>query len=276
MARARVLRLLPLCLSLLLAACGADGPGGSSGMMDEPTPEPVGAESFTPPPEPVYQAISLTNGGTITGTIRLAGAAPPRPDLVVERNQAVCGEHRPDPSLVLGNDNTVANVVVSLRGIARGKEMEVLREPAKLDQVECEYVPHLQAFPVGTTLEIVNSDPVLHNVHGYLNETESIFNLAMPLEGYRIQRTLDVPGIVSVKCDAGHAWMSAYLVVQEHPYYAVTDEDGSYSLDDVPPGNYRLKLWHEWLGETDVPVEVEPDATAAVDLELSAAAVDSP
>ena len=82
----------------------------------------------------------------------------------------------------------------------------------------------------------------------------TIFNLALPVQGFRIRRRLDDPGLVSLKCDAGHTWMSGFIVVQEHPYYALTTADGAYLIGDVPAGEYRLRTWHEWLGESEVPV----------------------
>ena len=259
---------LLLSMPLLMLACrGGDGEDAAA-LMEDTVREPVAAEGWSPP-VPAYEAIEVKDGGAVKGTVRLAAPPPVLADLPVLRNQATCGEHRPDPVLVLGRENGVANVVVSLAGVSQGKPMEPLDEPATLDQVECEYVPHVQVVPIGTTLRIINSDPILHNVHAYLNGTESIFNLAMPIQGYRIERTLDTPGIVSVQCDAGHTWMSAYIVVQEHPYYSMTTEDGSYSIEDVPAGKYRLKLWHGWLGETEVPLEIEANATSTVDLELN-------
>jgi plastocyanin len=260
-------------IPLWMLACRGGDSGNAAVPMEDTAQEPVAAEGWSPP-TPVYEAIVVENGGTVAGTVRLADPVPVLADLPVVRNQDACGEHRPDPALVLGRENRVANVVVSLVGVSQGKPMEPLAEPATLDQVECEYVPHVQVVPVGATLRIINSDPILHNVHAYLNGTESIFNLAMPIQGYRIERTLDAPGIVSVQCDAGHTWMSAYIVVQEHPYYSMTTEDGSYSIEDIPPGKYRLKLWHGWLGETELPVEVEANATSTVDLELNAPKAD--
>jgi plastocyanin len=264
-----LLFLVPL---LMLACCGGDGEDAAAPMEDT-VREPVAGEGWSPP-IPAYEAMVVENGGAVTGTVRLSAPLPILADLPVLRNQATCGEHRPDPALVLGRENGVANVVVSLEGVSQGKPMDPLAQPATLDQVECEYVPHVQVVPVGTTLRIINSDPILHNVHAYLNGTESFFNLAMPIQGYRIERTLDTPGILSVQCDAGHTWMSAYIVVQEHPYYSMTTEDGSYSIEDVPVGKYRLKLWHGWLGETEVPLEIEANATSTVDLELNAPKTD--
>ena len=251
-------------------ACATDEGDVVPSAMEDTNQEPVAGEGWTPPTVPAYETIAVENGGTVAGTVRLTGTVPELPVLPVLRNQSVCGEDRSDPALLLGRDNGVANVVVSLVGVTRGKPMEPLAEPATLDQVACIYVPYLQVVPVGTTLRIVNSDPILHNVHAFLNGTESLFNLAMPIQDYRIDRSLDTPGTISVKCDAGHTWMSAYIVVEEHPYYSLTTEEGRYSIEDVPAGAYRLRLWHAWLGETEVPIEVEANATATVDVELNA------
>jgi len=188
----------------------------------------------------------------------------------VLKDQATCGEHTPNPSLELGKENAISNVVVSLVGVIRGKEMPELRAPAKLDQKQCVYIPHVQIVPPRTYIDIYNSDPILHNVHAYMNGSTTVFNLALPVQGFRIRRRLDDPGLVSLKCDAGHTWMSGFVVVQEHPYYALTTTDGAYLIEDVPAGEYRLRVWHEWLGESEVPVIIEAGMTTTVELELTA------
>jgi hypothetical protein len=109
-------------------------------------------------------------------------------------------------------------------------------------------------------MEIVNNDPVLHNVHTYSTREKhrTIFNIAQPIKGQRtpIRPTLfKTRGIVMATCDAGHPWMSAYIVLADHPYYAVTDANGKYTLDNVPPGTYRLKMWHEGVAATRVEME---------------------
>ena len=218
---------------------------------------------------PAYEAITVDDGGAVAGTVRLSASLPPLAEKPVLKDQAVCGEHTPDLSLELGKDNTIANVVVSLVGAVRGKEMPELREPAKLDQRKCVYLPHIQVVPPGTSVDIYNSDQILHNVHAYMNGSATIFNLALPVQGFRIRRRLDDPGLVSLKCDAGHTWMSGFIVVQEHPYYALTTADGAYLIGDAPAGEYRLRTWHEWLGESEVPVVIETGTTTTVELELT-------
>jgi hypothetical protein len=104
--------------------------------------------------------------------------------------------------------------------------------------------------PFGETLTIMNSDPILHNVHTYDESagSKSVFNIAQPIRGQKtpIKSTLfKKPGLYSVTCDAGHPWMSAYIMVMDHPYYALTDANGNFIINNVPPGRYKLRLWHE-------------------------------
>ncbi len=218
---------------------------------------------------PAYETIAVDDGGAIAGTVRLSAFLPPQAERPVLKDQATCGEQTPDPSIELGKENTIANVVVSLVGVTQGKEMPELSDSAKLDQKQCVYIPHIQIVPPGTSVDIHNSDPILHNVHATMNGSATIFNLALPVQGFRMRRRLDDPGLVSLKCDAGHTWMSGYIVVQEHPYYALTTPQGAYLIGDIPAGEYRLRTWHEWLGESEVQVLIEAGTTTTVDLELA-------
>jgi plastocyanin len=149
------------------------------------------------------------------------------------------------------------NVVVIVKGApapAAGKGV--------LDQRTCRYVPHVQVLPVGSTLEVVNGDPTLHNVHGYLGQATA-FNLAMPSKDSRLARQLKKPGLVVVKCDV-HDWMSAYVWVVDAPA-AVTGEDGSYAIAGIPPGTYEVTAWHEKLGERKGTATVTATGTATLD-----------
>jgi plastocyanin len=220
-----------------------------------------------------YKAVEVADGGSISGVVKLSGAPPELPDREVAKNQDVCdaGGHgaKPSEAVILGGEGTLANVVLQLTDITQGKAMEIPKE-AKMDQIACEYTPHVLAVPKGTKVNIYNSDPILHNVHGYLGEA-TVFNLAMPLQGQKIPKRLIKPGVIKLKCDAGHAWMEAYIVVAENPYYAVTAADGKFTLGDVPPGTYTLRAWHEQLGTMEQKVTVETGATAAADVTYAAA-----
>lgn len=193
-----------------------------------------------------YKAIVVKEGGTISGVVRLLGKAP-RLGFDITKDNDWCGTTKKSPRLVVGEENGVANTVISIEGIVEGKK-HVSGGKYVLDQRKCEYVPHALLLPMGSPLEIVNSDAVLHNVHTYEGNGRTVFNIAQPIKGVRFPvkaSQFAVPGAYHATCDAGHPWMSAYVIAMEHPYYAITDANGKFELKDVPPGTYRLTMWHE-------------------------------
>lgn len=251
-----------LLAALLLAACGS------------PKSEP-GEPAREAPPAPSAAAAgyavasSIPDAGSLSGSVTLTGPVPklkPRP---VNADAKVCGAgERRNQTLLLGEGNGVVNAVVSLVGIARGKAF-----PAAgplLDQRTCTFEPYVQVAPKGADVTFVNSDPVNHNVHAYDAANTSLFNLAMPIQGLKLKEKLDAAGPVRIKCDS-HSWMTAWIFSSETPYAAVTDANGRYLLADVPPGTYRLHVWHELLGEKDETIVVPPKVQATHDLTLSVA-----
>jgi plastocyanin len=145
---------------------------------------------------------------------------------------------------------------------------------AAVDQVGCRYTPHVQAVTVGTALEVLNNDAVLHNVHGTLDGGGSpltVFNVAMPFKGGKSPQVLQRRGPIKLRCDAGHTWMNAYVYVFDHPYYAVTDGKGRFAIKDVPAGKYTVEYWHEPVADKQPPVvrsatvEVADGKTASAD-----------
>ncbi len=200
-----------------------------------------------------YSASPVTGGGSVAGSVRAPGARGAAA-VPVTKDVAVCkNSHQPE-SIVVGSDGALANAVVYLKDIATGKPLDKAAK-ASLDNRGCTYVPHVAVVPVGSTLTIRSSDNVLHNVHAFLGK-DTLFNVALPIPGMEIPQTMKKPGIVNVKCDAGHTWMSAYVHVVEHPYYAVTDASGKFDLKDVPPGTYTLGVWHETYGTMEQKVTV--------------------
>lgn len=197
-----------------------------------------------------YRVVDVQEGGTIQGVVRLSGERSQTERMEITKDEKVCGTRKPSPRLTLGKNRGVRNGVVYLNDVARGKPMP-RAGTLTLDQRACEYVPHVLIAPIGTQLEIVNSDPVLHNVHTYLvgqAGMKSMFNIAQPVRGQRTaipQTKLTIPGWYVATCDAGHPWMSASIIVSEHPYYTLTDIDGNFALKDVPPGEYDMTFWHE-------------------------------
>jgi plastocyanin len=212
-----------------------------------------------------YQGGDVKDGGSISGTVKFKGTAPAPKKLDVGKDKEVCDKTpKYDSSLIVSNGN-LANAVVTLTDIKKGKKVELKK--VTLDQKGCEYKPHVLAFPAGTTVEILNPDGILHNVHSY-SKINSPFNQAQP----KFKKTLDVkiekPEAVEVKCDV-HGWMQGWLVATPTPYVAMTDNSGGFKLTDVPAGTYTVEVWHEKLGKSTQKVTVKAKEDAKVNFEIA-------
>ena len=196
-----------------------------------------------------YQVISVSSPGTITGTVKWSGPQPKTVSFPINKDAAVCDpdsqKKRDLERLVIGPDGGVANTVVYLRDISRGKAMDIPENRRFLDQKHCRYEPHILLVPKSALLQMKSSDPVLHTVH---MDGAATFNLPFPFQNRTITRNMDNTGLVNLKCNGGHVWMNAEMFVIPHPYYAVTDESGKFELTDVPPGTYQIVAWHEGWG----------------------------
>ena len=217
-----------------------------------------------------YEPGPVANGGGITGAVRYVGPPPPRGTLEVTKDTAVCGATaKLATDLVVGPSGGLQYAVVSLRGIAAGKPFD--QTPPTLDQRGCEYAPHVVIVPAGRELTILNSDGVLHNLHTASLHPDAAanppVNRAQPKFKTSMTETFAAPEILRATCDV-HGWMKGWIVVADHPYYAVTDAQGRFALSDVPPGDYQLHVWHETLGERSQPVSVAPGATTTVTAEM--------
>ena len=232
-------------------------------------------------PAAAYEIVTVADGGVITGLVKFTGAPPRLEPLAVNKNRDVCGDHKESEALVLGAERGVRGSVILLEGVARGKKpgAEVV-----LDNHRCVFVSHVTAVMAGERARVKNSDAILHNTHGFLGKP-TVFNLALPNRDQMIDitRRLTRPGVVRVVCDA-HPHMSAWMIVHDSPYYAVTDERGAFRIDAVPPGTYKITMWHEGFRPKgldkdgrpifDEPrtitkdITIAPRATATVDFEL--------
>lgn len=211
-------------------------------------------------PPVVYQMVPVASSGTVVGVITTDQPGTGG-SLEVTQDPTVCGKSVPDPSVIVA-DKKLANAVVWISDVTAGAAPVPV--DATLDQRTCQYAPHVQAVGKGSKLTVINSDPVLHNAHATIDGSRTAFNLAMPTQDQRITTDLRRSGLESVKCDAGHTWMSAYIWVFDHPYFAVTGADGSFSIPGVPVGDHTLRVWHEKLGTKDVPVHVAADGKVEV------------
>ena len=213
-----------------------------------------------------YEGSEVTDGGIIRGAVKLQGKLvdPPAPEIF--KFKQVC-EGVPNESLVVGSEAGVRYAVLTLEGVTKGKKVELDVEN-ELDNLECRFVPRVQTASVGQWLVVRNTDPILHTAHAYFRGGQPDFNLGL-YPGKVSRKLLRSPGIVPIDCDL-HPWMKAYVVVTVHPYHAVTDVMGEYQIQDIPPGRYRLKVWHESLGMREKPVVVKSGGVIEVNFFLSA------
>jgi hypothetical protein len=215
-----------------------------------------------------------TGTASIAGRVRYAGPplAPERkPYLTPEcAARAAPDGHGAAPIA----DGPVANAFVWIReGVPPG-DYPLPSQPVELDQRGCEFSPRVFGIRAGQLLEVINDDPLLHNVHalgeggGMLSRGQNAFNVAMPVQHGRAQRLFSAPQVmVTITCDV-HPWMRAYAGVVAHPFFAVTGADGAFHLDALPAGKYVLEAWHERLGRTTREISLIDGARGALELEF--------
>jgi plastocyanin len=232
-------------------------------------------------PVQAYEVVTVSDGGALAGMVKFTGTPPKLEPLAVNKNRDVCGDQKESEGLVVGAERGVRGSVILLEGVARGKKPGA---EMVLDNNRCVFVSHVSAVMTGERVRVKNSDAILHNTHGFIGKP-TVFNLALPNRDQMIDitRRLTRPGVVRVVCDA-HPHMSAWMIVHDSPYYAVTDERGAFRIDGVPPGSYKVTMWHEGFRPKgldkdgrplyDEPrtvtkdVTIAPGATATVDFEL--------
>src|ERR1044071_548329 len=207
----------------------------------------------------VAVGLSTAAMADVTGKVTFDGKPPMRKPIVMTAVPACANQHPTpvlDEGLVVGKNKELANVVVSIKNPPAGGK--VPSTPAVLTQKGCQYQPHVMAMMVGQELIIRNDDPFLHNVHA-LPENNQGFNFGQNNvdnnPGKKVA-PMKVAEQFRVKCDV-HPWMGAFFAVYEHPYFAVTKEDGTFSIAGVPDGDYDVEFWHEKLGSRDGKVTVK-------------------
>ena len=211
-----------------------------------------------------YEGGDVSNGGTITGTVKLVGDVPAAKVLKVDKDKTTCGhDDLPSEALMVSGDSSVQNAVVSITNISKGKKFE--GGTPSLDQKGCVFIPHVSMIPQGSSIELLNSDDVMHNLHSW-SMKNTAFNEGVAAHG-SISKTFEFPETVKVTCDV-HKWMTSWLIVQENPYYVLTDANGHYKLEGVPAGTYTVQAWQESLGKSSQEVTVTAGGEAKADFGL--------
>jgi plastocyanin len=209
-----------------------------------------------------YKEIDVKDGGGIVGIVKFDGDVPTAKVLKVDKDEQTCGhENKLSEELVInGESKGIKNVVVSLVDIASGKKADTTT--VALDQKECLFTPHVLAVSVGASVDLLNSDNVMHNLHSWSIKNAG-FNEGVS-GGGKLTKKFDFPEVVKITCDV-HKWMSSFVVVKGNPYFAVTDESGRFRIENVPAGTYKIEAWQEKLGKKTGDVTVKPKEETTVD-----------
>jgi len=205
--------------------------------------------------------------GSIKGKVVFAGAVPSPKKVDVTIDQYVCGTAKDPDDLLLSSQKELKNAVVWIDNPPDGKA-PVLPDKVEMDQSKCEFIPHIVIVPAGGTVDFLNSDRLLHNIHTTPKINPAI-NRTQP-KSRTIPITFEKPEIVRINCDL-HAWMQAWVVVAAHSFYAITGADGQFSFDNLPPGTYKLSVWHERLGTVQATATVTGQQEAKVTVEMKSA-----
>lgn len=249
-------RLLPAACAaaLLMAACG----GGTN--QNQQTSAP--ATSATPAPS----SVDAATAATVTGKVTFSGTAP-APQPIKLSSDPYCEKANPSlatETAVIASDGAIGNVFVYVKDGLGDRTFPAPSEPVVLDQKGCHYTPHVLGIQVGQPLQIVNSDGTLHNIHA-LPKKNAEFNIGQPFKGMETIKKFDtVETPIRFKCDV-HKWMGAYTGVFNHPFFAVTNDQGVFEIKNLPPGNYVIEAWHEKYGPQTQNVTITGNETKTVD-----------
>jgi plastocyanin len=209
-------------------------------------------------------ALDTAHAAAIKGTVQYVGGPVEAKKLPVTVDQFVCGKDKDAEDLALSPQRGVRNAVVSLASPPASARWEFSTAPVFLDQKQCVFTPRVILVPAGGTVEFLNSDRLLHNIHS-TGKSNPVFNRTQP-KGRTIPITFTKPEIVRIGCDL-HGWMRAWVVVMEHPFHAVTGSAGEFTVNNVPPGKYTLNVWHETLGTVTKDVTVaDTDVTTVIEI----------
>jgi hypothetical protein len=235
-----------LALAVASAACG--GGGNEQAPASTAAPAPASAPAATVDP---------ATAATVTGTIKLEGEAA-KPEAIKMNADPVCmreGKGTTTEFIVTGDGGSLQNVFVYVKDGLGNRTFTAPTTPVVLDQKGCHYRPHVFGIMVGQPLEVVNSDPTLHNIHA-MPKSNQEFNTGQPIQGMKFDHSFTAKEVmVPFKCDV-HGWMNAYGGVLEHPFFAITDASGKFEIKGLPPGDYTIEAWHEKLGTQETKVTV--------------------
>jgi len=218
-------------------------------------------------PAPNFFKVDAATASVVTGTIRFVGTRPHAVGIDMSNEPACVSAHKGkayDESMMVGHKGELANVFVYVKSGLEGKTFAVPSNPVVIDQSGCWFYPRVMGIQVGQILQVVNSDPVTHNIHP-MAEVNRDWNHSQGAGDPPLARKFVKPEImIPVKCNI-HSWMHAFIGAVEHPYFAVSGVDGSFTIANLPPGTYTLAVWQEKLGTQEQTITVGPQAKVTAD-----------
>lgn len=217
-----------------------------------------------------YQTIEVSGGGSVSGKVAFSGTDPDPAVYAITKDQETCGSGDRKIDFVKVNNGALNDVVVYLDKVKEGKAfVNHDTGKGKLNQKGCAFDPFLQVMYDGEQIDILNSDPVSHNIHTYEligQSKKTVINVSQPVQNSVIKKQIALKRGTAMKleCDQ-HDFMHGYVFVAKNPYFAVVDQDGKFTIDNIPPGTYTVKAWHGTLGEQKASVTVAGGQSASVD-----------
>lgn len=207
---------------------------------------------------PAAAAPAVADAATVAGLVKLEGTSPKMPAIQMNADSTCAAQHttaQASEEVIVGAAGELANVIVYVKN---APATPVPSTPATLDQKGCMYIPHVSAVQAGQAVKIKNSDPTLHNVHA-MPKVNSQFNEGQPVQNMVADKKFDKvePTPFVIKCDV-HGWMKSYMAVLPSSYHSVSQTNGTFSIANLPPGNYTLVAWHEKYGTQEQQVTVGP------------------
>lgn len=225
------------------------------------------ASSHVDQPAVSFFRVNPETAGSVTGTVRYTGKSPARELIDMSEDPACVEAHHGkayDESLIVSSTGSLANAFIYVKKGLEGKRFEVPTTPVVIDQRGCWFRPRVIGIQTDQVLQIVNSDPVTHNIHPMAQINREWNHSQGPGDAPLSRKFVKPEIMIRIKCNI-HSWMHAFIGVLDHPYFSVSKEDGSFEIKNLPPGTYTIGVWQEKLGTQEQQVTVTPHQDTVAD-----------